>query len=213
MSEDRPVGQRPLICEPDQPGHPFYGLVVTPPPYSPATYLEDLQAWMKAEDWLKDHVHGGVCWWAKNAGRWWEEGRSLALRESLEFPPLFPVDGFTTQIAYDSYMCGLLTWARTAEIVADEELPTVWYHGERGYSADRREPIVVTPTEHNVLQIFLKKTTALATKDLEETGGNVAQTVAALRDKYSERFAPAIRTPGDEKGTGYYIRVRPIPTI
>jgi hypothetical protein len=86
--------------------------------------------------------------------------------------------------------------------------PTIWYHGERGYSHDMLSPIVVTQEEHDALQQFLKRKTSLDTRELENCGiTNATRVIGDLADKYGKRFAVSIRTPGGEKGVGYFIRV------
>jgi hypothetical protein len=90
------------------------------------------------------------------------------------------------------------------------EPATIWFHGERGYSVDGITPIVVTEEEHKILEAFLTKDTAMDTHDLENAAAvsNVSRIVRDLAAKNSSLFAPAIRSPGKAKGTGYYIRVR-----
>ena len=90
----------------------------------------------------------------------------------------------------------------------EPEQPTIWYHGARGYSADRNTPLTVSQEQNNILTVFLEEQTSFDTQELEEKSGvtSAARVVKELADNYPG-FAPAIRRPGREK-VGYFIRVQ-----
>jgi hypothetical protein len=81
--------------------------------------------------------------------------------------------------------------------------PTIWYHGDRSYSADRKSPISVTREQHNILKCFLDHNRSLTTEELGKTTSNVSAVVTKL----AERFGSAVQQPL-RKGDGYFIRVR-----
>jgi hypothetical protein len=81
--------------------------------------------------------------------------------------------------------------------------PTVWYHGERAYSADGRTPTVVSVEQHNILQAFLDRDIALDTPALQTVGvSNVSKVMTAIE----KRFPGTVQQP-ERKGAGYRIRV------
>jgi hypothetical protein len=85
------------------------------------------------------------------------------------------------------------------------EISTIWYHGERSYSTDGRNPVQVSMEKHNALQAFLDGERALDTRALENSGVSNASTVMKkLVVKFGEG---CVRRP-KSKGEGYYIRVR-----
>jgi hypothetical protein len=91
--------------------------------------------------------------------------------------------------------------------------PTIWHHGDRAYSRDGINSLVVTEEEDNVLQTFLESGRAMQTRAIEDKSGvtNVSRVIGRLREGYEGVFADAIRTPGGKKGAGgYHIRVRNI---
>jgi hypothetical protein len=85
-----------------------------------------------------------------------------------------------------------------------QQLPTIWYHGERSYSQGRQRPIKVSNEMHNILQAFLGRDVALDTKKLSDIVANVTTVVKKLVEKFGEN---AISRPKG-KGDGYFIRVR-----
>jgi hypothetical protein len=83
--------------------------------------------------------------------------------------------------------------------------PTVWHHGERAYSTDGHNPVVVAVQQHAVLTAFMNARAALDTKALEQRVTNVARVMKSL----AEKFPGAVRTP-EKRGDGYYIHVQPV---
>jgi hypothetical protein len=81
---------------------------------------------------------------------------------------------------------------------------TVWHHGERCYSAEGCDPVIVSVQEASVLDAFAKARTALDTRALEKIVSNVARVIGQI----DARFPGAVRRPG-KKGEGYFIRVLP----
>ena len=88
-------------------------------------------------------------------------------------------------------------------------VPTIWYHGGRGYSIDGVTPYAVTLEESELLQVFMKTRTAMETCELERLAGvtNVSQLAKRLVSKYGGVFKPAARLPGDDRGAGFFFRV------
>jgi hypothetical protein len=88
------------------------------------------------------------------------------------------------------------------------EAPVIWYHGERAYSADGRNPVVVPNEQHNALQAFLKRGVALDTQALTKVGiNNVAKVMTAI----GATFRGTVRKP-EKKGQGYFVRVQAVTT-
>lgn len=85
-------------------------------------------------------------------------------------------------------------------------LPTIWYHGERSYSADGGMPTLVSDEQDNILQCFLDRDIAFDTDALTNKSGtvNVAAAISRIVEKFGDS---AIRRP-KKKGDGYFIRVR-----
>jgi hypothetical protein len=100
-----------------------------------------------------------------------------------------------------------------AENVAETPLPTIWDHGERSYSIDRVNPILVTREEDDILQTFLDQDRAYDSTGLTtETGcKNISRAITDLQAHYNAVFAAAIRAPGARGAGGYFIRVRSLP--
>jgi len=92
----------------------------------------------------------------------------------------------------------------------EQDLPTIWFHGGKSYSADGLNPVNVSQEQHNVLSQFLGRDEALDTKALGKAG---TSNVAAVIKKLAEQFgADAIRRP-EHKGNGYFIRVCSSPKL
>lgn len=90
-----------------------------------------------------------------------------------------------------------------------EEQPTIWYHGGNNYSIDQKTPQAVTNEQDDLLQKFLDQNVAFQTAILGKIVSNPSQVAKKLRIK----FGNAVRSPGRfNKGAGYYIRVRSLPT-
>ena len=84
-------------------------------------------------------------------------------------------------------------------------MPTIWYHGERSYSTDGRNPSNVSPEQHNILRAFLDNDVAIGTRALESKGvSNVPAVITKLCKKFGEG---SVQRPV-HKGDGYFIRVR-----
>jgi hypothetical protein len=81
---------------------------------------------------------------------------------------------------------------------------TVWHHGERSYSAECCDPIVVSSGEAYVLAAFAEAQRALDTPSLEKKVPNVARVIGQI----GARFPGVVRWPG-KRGEGYFIRVLP----
>ncbi len=117
-----------------------------------------------------------------------------------------------------AYAQSLREWANKIEQEEQTQrspapaVPTIWHHGDRSYSRDRINPIVVTYDEDNILQTFLDSGKAMDTREVANKSGvsNVSRTIGGLCKKYAGVFVDAIRTPHDgKKGTGgYFIFVR-----
>ena len=88
--------------------------------------------------------------------------------------------------------------------------PTIWYHGEQSYSSDGESPINVTRECHYLLQRFLDRKQAIATKELAtgKANENGVTNPSAVVARIIKHFgAGAVRQPA-KKGEGYYLRVR-----
>jgi hypothetical protein len=79
----------------------------------------------------------------------------------------------------------------------------IWYDGERSYSMDNAQPIVVSATEHAVLQEFLGSDAARDTAALKELAENPSKVIGQL----AKKFPGAVRRPA-AKGDGYFILVK-----
>jgi hypothetical protein len=66
----------------------------------------------------------------------------------------------------------------------------------------------VSAEEENALAAFQQAGGALDTKALGNAG---VSNVSRVMKQLSRKFPGAVRLPGDDKGTGYYICVRPAP--
>lgn len=85
--------------------------------------------------------------------------------------------------------------------------PTIWYHGGQSYSRDGIRPIRVSTEQHNILNAFLGGNEAFDTDTLSDKGvSNVTTVIVKLAKKFGD---DAVRRP-DDKGDGYFIRVRPL---
>jgi hypothetical protein len=84
-------------------------------------------------------------------------------------------------------------------------MPTIWYHGERSYSTDGRNPCNVSPEKHNLLRAFLDNDVAIGTRELEAKG---VSNVPAVISKLCKTFGDGLVQRPARKGDGYYIRVR-----
>jgi hypothetical protein len=83
--------------------------------------------------------------------------------------------------------------------------------GDRVYQIGTTKPITLTETEHVVLQAFLgslPQFPPLQSMDKPElcrrSVEHAPRVLARLREKYDERFAPAIDTPEGKKASGGY---------
>ena len=95
--------------------------------------------------------------------------------------------------------------------VAEEE-PTLWFHGNRCYSADGLDMRTVTAEEDDFLQAFLWTKPSLDAAELERVCGprDFARIADTLRTRFSGLFAKAIQKSSKSSG-GYTIRVRRVP--
>jgi hypothetical protein len=91
--------------------------------------------------------------------------------------------------------------------------PQIVWHKDRLYSLNDRDPVLVTETEHMVLQAFLgspPQPPALPAMDkptlIKRSGvGHAPKVLSKLLTKYDACFAPAIRTPKGQKSSGGYV--------
>jgi hypothetical protein len=87
------------------------------------------------------------------------------------------------------------------------EPPTIWYHGDRSYSKDGIAVKTVPNGMHALLQQFLDSNTSHDTRMLANVKG--ISNPSSLATKVIKMFGGgAVRQPGGDKGTGYFIRVR-----
>jgi hypothetical protein len=115
-----------------------------------------------------------------------------------------PADLLAANVLLENFKKRILS-PQNADKDADN-LPTIWYHGEKSYSTDGNIPVIVSSEQHNLLKAFLDGKIALDTEALSNKG---VCNVAAVVDKIVEQFgAGPVRRPGRRKGSGYYIRVR-----
>jgi hypothetical protein len=84
------------------------------------------------------------------------------------------------------------------------DVPIIWYHGGQSYSRGGRLPVCVSAEQHNFLKAFLDNDPALGTKELGKAVSNVTVVAQKLAKKFGE---DSIRLPQD-KGDGYFVRVR-----
>ena len=82
---------------------------------------------------------------------------------------------------------------------------SVHSHGNRSYSLDNDQPIMVSIEEDSILRAFAAAKSALGTKALEEHVENVSR----VMNRLSEKFPGAVRMP-ERRGDGYFIRVEPV---
>ena len=142
---------------------------------------------------------------------------SLLDGDILPLPTFFDLERDNQRIAFavrDATGVTLEEWARmdkpSREVCLERTLAeltkpvTVWRHGERSYSVDGCDPVVVTAEEAFVLAAFEKARSALDTRTLEKKVSNVARIISRIESK----FPRAVRRPS-KKGEGYYIRVQP----
>jgi hypothetical protein len=101
-------------------------------------------------------------------------------------------------------LTALADWCRRQIVGPTGDPATVWYHGGRSYSADRKTPRLVPAEQHNALSAFLDRDEALDTKALANAG---VSNVSAVMGKLASQFGNSVRLP-ENKGDGYFIRVR-----
>jgi hypothetical protein len=89
-----------------------------------------------------------------------------------------------------------------------DEPPTVWWHGERSYSQDGKNPTTFGLNEDYILQAFMRTGTSLATQELKEKSG-MQGNLAKVMKQLEKKLGAAVRRPG-VKGPGYFIPVRPL---
>jgi hypothetical protein len=105
-----------------------------------------------------------------------------------------------------------LAWHIPGEPMKPSEypLPTIWRHGPRSFSADRRNPIVVPEVVAAILEAFLDRAGPMTTQELEVAAGyqNPRQELSRfVRKHQGTPFAEAVRMPGGKGGGGYFVRV------
>jgi hypothetical protein len=102
----------------------------------------------------------------------------------------------------------LLGWQAPAAALplgeSEAGTPTIWYHGERAYSSDRRSPKSVSLETHKALQAFLDRAIAL---DSEAISGRGVCNPSKVMNALARMFPGAVRLP-ERKGEGYSARVR-----
>jgi hypothetical protein len=85
------------------------------------------------------------------------------------------------------------------------QTPMIWYHTNRSYSRDGRNPVRVSAEMHNALQAFLDRDVALDTPALETAGVlNVSRVMSKIAAKFGTHIVKRPRRRGD----GYRVRVR-----
>jgi hypothetical protein len=96
------------------------------------------------------------------------------------------------------------------------DAPCILWHGGRQYSIGDYGPVVLTETEHMVLEAFLgdgrklRPVTALDKDELcNRSVDHAPKVLKALCLKYDGRFGQAITLPGGKGRGGYAVRVRP----
>jgi hypothetical protein len=117
--------------------------------------------------------------------------------------------------AYDyfTWLQAMRDWFTWASAQLEDAPPrgepaTIWFHGGNSYSKDKLNPVCVPVEQDNVLKSFLDGNEARDTAALERAGvSNVALVIGKLVRKFGEG---PIRQP-ENKGDGYYIRVRSLP--